>query len=173
MFGIGLRSFVVALLSFACLFGPSLPGLMAANAQANDTLPDLPAMLLRTEQIAEAGFEDQVFPTVGNCLTLEQKAQYVAASRGMDEADVLEQLDDAGWQGNCGQTYSLLAEGKESVLMTPSDLSISSYVYMYEDAEGAEAGFEFLEDESGNAFAEDIPEGTDIGDVLGDTDERA
>ncbi len=105
--------------------------------------------------------------------TLEQKAQYVAASRGMDEADVLEQLDDAGWQGNCGQTYSLLAEGKESVLMTPSDLSISSYVYMYEDAEGAEAGFEFLEDESGNAFAEDIPEGTDIGDVLGNTDERA
>ena len=52
------RSIIVSLLVLASLLGSSLPRVTATAVQRGDTLPDVPAMLLRAEDLADADLGD-------------------------------------------------------------------------------------------------------------------
>jgi hypothetical protein len=154
----------MTLLTLVSILTAQVSGLAPAAAQRGDPMPDLAAMLLRTSDLADAGYDDQFFPYGGTCLTPEQEAKSLGESRDLDPANVLEFLTDVGWQRTCGASYAVPEAGGTPDAPAPPTFGITSYVHLYGDADGAEEGFAFFEDESGNPDAEDLAGGTDLGD---------
>jgi hypothetical protein len=96
----------------------------------DDTPPDLPAMLLRTEHIAESGVDEEVFPYGGTCFTPEQDANNLARSRTIDVAKVLDELTGTGYLGSCGQPYAVPQERADPDARAQPALLITTYVHL-------------------------------------------
>jgi hypothetical protein len=170
------RSIVVSILILLSLL---LPAAVATAQEASPTASpvadqplDLAAMALVPADFDIPGMGR----TSGESLTLEQDVAQHAESYGTDPAAVREALVAAGWQRHyLSRLWAPEVYGAEDPFLA---LRVNNYVREFADADGASAGFAFMEDESGAlptsagatpvagevALAEDIPGTRVIGD---------
>jgi hypothetical protein len=155
MSGKAIRRIIFVLGLFTSSFGWAMPSV--AVAQSPDSAPDLPAMLLRTWDIADAGFDDTWYPYGGQCGSADQRADYYSERTGAKSSTLARKLKHAGMVNDCSQAYGLLEDPDDP----DSELTmyIVSSVILFEDDDGATDAFDLLTDEDRNDNAEDIPEG--------------
>ena len=137
--------------------GPSSAG--AAQGAADPDIPDIQAMTLTPADLADEGLEgyglgfaETTFP--------DQVIVSIAEARGLDEDEVGEVLEDAGFARRY-DSYLYLPDEDDPA--APAVRQIVSYVLEFGDEDGAEAAFAFLEDESASESAEDV-QAVDVGD---------
>ena len=128
-----------------------------ATAELSAFVPDLPSMLLRTRDIADAGFDETFYPYGGQCGSAGQWADYFSERTGISTKSLARKLNRYGLDMSCSQAYGLIEDPDDP----DSDLTmiIDSSVILFEDEDGAADGFDLLTDEKRNDNAEDIPEG--------------
>ena len=144
----------------------SSSGVQQLSAQTAAPRPDLAAMTVRPADLRADGWVH-----VGAFVhSLADQARDHAAylGRGTTAEDVTDVLGPAGWQ----RQYISFLE-----LPSPADPSrpqqrVRSYVTEYETAEGAAAGFAYLEDEESIVSTEDLPLDGSFGEQAELTSER-
>ncbi|MGH2559891.1 MAG: hypothetical protein ACRDJH_12565, partial [Thermomicrobiales bacterium] len=134
--------------------------------------PDLAAMTLTPEDLAGdglagygVGFGEMSFP--------DAVIASLAESRGLSEDEVREILEDAGFARRYDSYLYLPDDDADPA--GPVGRMVVSYVLEFADVDGAAAAWEFLEDESGSATAEDVqdfPRLGQFGDELEATRDR-
>jgi hypothetical protein len=155
----GSRKYIVSLLVVGMLLASGLGWAVPTVAQGTEGEPDLPAMVLRTWDIVEAGIDKKLFPFGGQCAQVEQQALYLSLRTGIDAATIIDDLNDAGLALTCRQAYAELEEGN-AANRQPVSLVISSVSY-FDDEDGALDGFDLLTDVESNPDAADVPIGED------------
>ena len=147
-------------------FSLSLAGFLLFNtfvatlpvaAQDAEEPPDLPAMTLRTWDIAEAGFSQELYSYGAQCGNVGHLATYLAVRSNLDKSETIEAFNDAGMLLYCHQSYAELedpdAESRTLVSV------ISSSVNHYASERGARNALRTLAGSDDNPYAEPIPEG--------------
>ncbi len=152
---------LVAILVLGVAFSPMAPRSSgAAQGDADAGVPDIQAMTLTPEDLADEGLEGYGLGFAETSFP-DQVIASTAAARGLDEDEVGEILEDAGFARRYDSYLNLPDEDDPAA---PTVRQIISYVLEFADEDGAEAAFAFLEDESDNEAAEDVSGGADIGD---------
>jgi hypothetical protein len=135
------RWLVAALIASLSFISP-----VAAQAPA----PDLPALTIRPADLDEPGWFHQGAYVHSLKDQARDWADYVG--QGTDEDEVSERLTEIGWQREYISFLSLPSRADPA----RPDQIIRSYITEYTDANGAAAGFDYLEDESMVAGAHDV-----------------
>lgn len=148
---------IISLLAAGMMLASGLGWVLPTAAQAAEGEPDLPAMVLRTWDIADAGFEEQLFSYGGQCAGVDQQAVYLSTRTGIEAETLIEDLTNEGLISTCRQVYAELEEG-DATDRQPVKLIISSVTH-FEDEKGARNGFDMLTDERLSPNAGDIPAG--------------
>jgi outer membrane protein assembly factor BamB len=127
-------------------------------ASSGEFPPDLAAMALSPWDLADAGL-DNYGHGFSEMVFLEAFAAQFAGNRDLDEDEVADLLSDAGFvRAYYAYFYSPAGDGGSSQVVT-------SYVFEFEDEDGAAAAWDFLEDESDRDDAEDLDGFDDVADA--------
>ena len=137
-----------------------------ASAQSPPPAPDLPALTIRPTDLDQSGWLHQGAFVHSVADAARDRADYIG--QGADSDEVAERLTSIGWQR---EYVSFLSHPSKADPSQP-DQVIRSYVTEYTNADGARAGFEFLEDESTVAAAKDLPLNQTFGQQSELTSER-
>ncbi len=138
----------------------STPSISRAAAQGNDGPLDLPAMVLTPWDIADAGLESYGH-TVSETLYLDGMVERLAAEGDVSEGDMREALENAGFVRAYYAWYSPPAEDGEEV----SSHAVASYLFEFEDEDGAADAWEYLETEADDSQGDDVGGFDDLGDA--------
>jgi hypothetical protein len=140
------------------------PGVPSGQAR-----PDLAAMTLTPADLDELempgygiGFGQTAYP--------EDLTASIAENRGLPEEEVRSRLQGAGFVRRYDSQLYLPAD--ETDPTGTFGRTVASYVVQFADEGGAASAWDFLEDESGNSLAGDIPLSTPIGDQSEATQEN-
>jgi hypothetical protein len=164
----GYRSVVGMLLIAAVAFSQITSASLAPSvgAQSSGQVLDLPAMTIRPTDLDDPDWVHQGAYIHAISDQARDHANYIG--RGTDEAEVRDRLTAIGWQQ---QYVSYLSLPSKADPAKPQQV-IRSYVTEYANADGAIAGFAYLEDESLVATASDIPLDRSFGEQSELTGER-
>lgn len=149
-----------ALAFITALFAPIASGDRVA-AQGRVDAIDLPAIVFTSADLAEFGFEGYVVDSAGP-YDLVADAEYISDSQQLDYAEVEEVFTDAGHQGSYVMLYKLPADPDDPG--GPPMREIQTSAYLFADADGAEAAYEVIADESNSGGADIDNAGLGIGD---------
>ena len=155
---VALAAMIVALLA---------PG-ASSTAQAQEVFAesiDYASIVLTEDDLAAEGFEGYSV-IYSNPYGLEIDVDYLSRSQDLDADEVEEVFSDAGYAGSYGLTWQISADEDDPFAGALSQILTTAYIF--EDADGAEAAFELVTDESGVSVVEDIE---DAGDSIGDQSE--
>jgi hypothetical protein len=122
---------------------------------------DLPAMTLTPDDLDDEGLEDYGLG-YGETTFPDQVVASTAAARDLDEDEVAEVLEEAGFVRRY-DSYLYLPEDEDDP-NGPASRLVASYVLEFADEEGAETAFDFLEDESESETAQDLDDAEEFGD---------
>jgi len=145
-------------------------GTLGAAQGSGRNAVDFGAITLTPADLEAAGLEGYRV-NYGYVTYPDEVAAFVADSRDLPETEVRETLEDAGfayWY-ETSQYVPLDADDPQG----PVARQVSSYVLEFEDEDGAEAGWELLEDESFDETARDLRQVADFGDQSEATRYRA
>jgi hypothetical protein len=133
----------------------------AAAPSSNDLALDLPAITLTPADLEDVGLDG--FGANYGAMTFADAEIASAAERlEIDEDEVAEVLEESGFQRRYDSYLYLPEENGDPG--SPAEMLVASYVLEFADADGAEAAFAFLEDESADPASEDVDLSTDLGD---------
>lgn len=150
--------------------GPGTHDVVAAQDSDGIEAVDFGAMTLTPADLEAAGL-DGYRVNYGYVAPLDEIVALVAESRDLPENEVRKTLEDAG--------FAYLYETSQYVPLdeddpqSPAARQVSSYVLEFEDEDGAAAGWELLEDESGNETVNDLSGVEGFGDEAEATRYRA
>jgi outer membrane protein assembly factor BamB len=149
-----------ALLMLLALAGPAIQP-VAAQGGAEAPL-DLAAMMLTPADLAEEGLED-FGVGAGSVANAEEAAIGIAEFRDVPEEEVIDVLKDAEFVRV--HEVSLYLPSDPSDPASPASTLVSSYIWEYETREGANAAWDYLEDEASIEGAEDIEGAESFGEI--------
>jgi hypothetical protein len=116
---------------------------------------DFGAALLMPADVAQFGFEDYGIDS-GRYMTV---AQMLAEGSNYDPTD--EDIDALGMES----VHNLMVHPIGGIEEHPGpDITIVSFIYVYEDEDHADEAFDFLEDESDDPTATDLEDAPELGD---------
>lgn len=150
--------------------GPGTHDVVAAQDSDGLDAVDFGAMTLTPADLEAAGL-DGYRVNYGYVFYPDEVGSFVAESRGLPESEVRKTLEDAG--------FAYFYETSQYVPLDEDDpqssaaRQVSSYVLEFEDEDGAAAGWELLEDESGDETANDLNGVEGFGDEAEATRYRA
>ncbi len=150
---------LAALFILGATFDQVLPRTAGAAQVAEEEVADLQAMTLTADDLADEGLEGYG-QSFGETVFPDRMVASIAEGRGVDEAQVAEVLEEAGFARRYDSYLSLPDEDDPAGLF---QRQVVSYVLEFADEDGAEEAFAFLEDESDNPAAEDV-RAAEIGD---------
>jgi hypothetical protein len=158
----GSRPQLVSTLLLLCTLLIPLTQVNRATAQSGAGPVDLPAIILTTEDLEDAGYEGYGVWS-GTPYGLADDVAYLSGNQNLDEGDVEETLTDAGYLASYTHVHTLPADPDDPGGDPLRDLATT--VYLFEDADGAEAAYDVITDESQTNSGADIDNaGLGIGD---------
>ena len=131
------------------------PGASPVAGLVPDDAPDLAAMMLRSSDFADGYGLSQ-----GALWGVDVEVSNNTEALGRDPDDLRDELVDAGWQLRY-LAYFGIPDEADTTFITEGT---TSYVTLYADAEGAETGFEILEEETDSETTQDIEDAPELGD---------
>jgi hypothetical protein len=147
---------LAALVLLGSLLTPALASPTAAAQRGPEPI-DLASIILTTTDLEREGLEG--YGVIGaSPYTLPTDAAVISAVQGLDEEEVTETLEDAGYVGSYVLSQHVPADPDAPA--GESSRRLVSRVYAFEDEDGAAAAFEVIADES--EMAENEAEDTDL-----------
>ncbi len=139
--------------------------LQPTAAQRSPDRVDLASIFLTTEDLEDIGYEDYALWS-GTPYSLGDDVSYMVDSQNLDADEVEEVFTDAGHMGSFVSIQMIPADPDDP--NGPPIREIYTTAYLFEDAEGAEAAYEIITDESQTESGADID---NVGLGLGDESE--